>query len=72
MELVLKIYYLLQVAIVLLMVGCLILLVFLKLKTLLSQALMSKHTETSKKQYQKNMTKFIKKSQLLAPAQLNK
>jgi ABC-type protease/lipase transport system fused ATPase/permease subunit len=72
MELVLKIYYLLQVAIVMLMIGCLILLVCLKLKVLVSQVFIPKQTNNSKKQYQKNMTRLINKTQQLSPAQLSK
>jgi len=72
MELVLKIYYLLQVAFLLLMVGCLILLVFLKLKVILSQFFMSKHTTVGKKVYEKNMARFTKRSRQLAAAQISK
>jgi len=61
MELVLKIYYLLQVAFLLLMVGCLILLVFLKLKVILSQFFMSKHTTVGKKVYEKKHGQVYKK-----------
>ena len=60
MELVLKIYYLLQVAIVLLMVGCLILLVFLKLKGILLQTFSSKLKAEQKKSFAKNRIQLSK------------
>ena len=60
MELVLKIYYLLQVAIVLLMVGCLILLVFLKLKGMLLQTFSSKLKAEQKKSFVKNRIQLSK------------
>jgi len=60
MELVLKIYYLLQVAIVLLMVGCLILLVFLKLKGMLLQTFSPKFKAEQKKSFAKNRIQLSK------------